>query len=175
MNLNGSYTDGMEAIADRYTDVIGAAEDWLGPLATLFKAGGEVMDVEAKKKAEATATAAEKARLVAVGESAFNAMKGAAQAAKWPADLSPQVVFLDKAWQATKAGSNLAEIQRLTIEMQTMATQLGGRVGGVAALPPGGAMVPYTPPAPGLQWWHYGLGALALGGAGYGVYRLIKR
>lgn len=171
MDLNGSYTDGMEAIADRYTDVIGV--DLLSTFATLAKAAGEVMDIEGKRKAEATATAEEKARLVAVGESAFNAMKGAAQAAKWPADLTPQVVFLDKAWQATKAGSNLAEIQRLTIEMQAMATQLGGRVGGVAR-PPGGAMVPYQP-TPGRPWWHYGLGALALGGVGYGAYRLIKR
>ena len=73
---------------------------------------------------------------IAAGDTAFAQMKRAADAAKWPADLTPQVKFLDKSWVDARDKSNDAARKDLTSKMVAITEQLVAR------------FAPSAPPAP---------------------------
>jgi hypothetical protein len=79
------------------------------------------------------------------GDAAFAQMKLAADTAKWPADLTDQVKFLDKSWVAARDAGDDATVNDLTAKMKAVTGQLTARFGNA-----GGAksLAPSTPSAP---------------------------
>ena len=171
-----------ENVAIEVMGEIGASEStegfgWKDLFPVALKAGGEIASkkIAADKAKQADANAA-RAR-VAAGEAVFKQMKDYADAAKWPADLSPQITLLDKSWQTSKGSGDAGTIDNLRMQMQGMVAQLAGRLGASPGVPGAGqpaTVVPYTAPAPNflsrkygpLVVWQWGLGAALLTGAG---------
>lgn len=164
------YAQGMDAIAEQVVEVLGAeAADALGPLASILRAGGEMAASAAGAREKSKADAAARAQMLAAGESAWGRMKRAAEAAKWPQDISPRVVLLDKTWQASKHSGDPETLKRLTEEMGMMAQQIEARLGGYAG--PAG----YAPPKLGVPLWaKLALGAVTLG-AGVIGYKALRK
>lgn len=107
---------------------------------------------------------------------AFARMKSAAVAAKWPMDLSPQVVAIDREWQRLRqlASPNLAYVDALQRRAVVVTTQLNARVRAVAPPDPNLPSLappprPQAPPPPDDdEWWKspWVIGGAAVAGLG---------
>lgn len=173
------HGDDFETINDEAIyELIGADINYKDVLATVAKAGGEFAQSssDADKKA-----ATEKKAALQAGEAAFNTMKVVAEQAKWPQDISPQIVDLDKQWQEKKIKGSKDEIVSLIQRMSGITDLLRARAG----IPIPGAMPPPAPPAPpaptgisfykkvyvGVPVWGWGVGLAVIG---TGVYMVMK-
>jgi len=158
-----NYEDGMDALAERYIETVGV--DAASIAAALLSSGGEI----AKGFAQ---TSAEKA----AGEAEWARMKRAADAAKWPVDISAQVVLADKNWQAVKNTGNVDSIRAAIGQMQMLANQIEMRLGIPSPMGTGLPMMPVYPPPP--QPWPLWAKLLAGVGAAVGgvlAYKAIKK
>lgn len=159
ITLLGEAGHGMGQIGSGWDTAL----DLFGKLAT---AGAGFAQGEAAKK-----------QLAAQGEAAFSVMKAAAEAAKWPADLSPRVVTLDKAWQTMKQGPlDATSVGAIVEQMHAVTDQLTGGAphpsagtgGGAAG---GGGGHAGKAPSSSLAKVVYALGALAVVGVGWRLLR----
>ena len=96
-------------------------------------------------------------------EEAWAKMKAAAEAAKWPADLSPLVVAADRTYQADKSAGKLdaASMKRNYDAMSSLEKQLRKRA---EQAPAGGFLSQKFLGAPVYVWGIGGAAMLALGG-----------
>lgn len=150
-------------------DVLGTLDEVVGVefadiMNTLLQAGGGLAK-------EVGASEEKKRQMVKDGDATFAAMKQAAEAAKWPQDLTPQVVYLDKAWWDARGRGDAAAMEALTGQMRAATAQLQARLGIFG----GGGGSGNAPATSGTPWWKIALGVAAAGGAGYLGMRALKR